>query len=113
MAAQGPFRRRICSLHSHKRGLSHCEALKSRLCREGFSAATDKNVSVTRPTDDHELPLQKTQRDLAPTGRWLLGWFKRARQRRPSPDEQGNHMLRNTSEVTPGDHGVPGVTKNA
>ena len=39
-----------------------------RLCLEGFTAATDKNVSVTRPTDDHELPLQRTQRDLAPTG---------------------------------------------
>ena len=37
--------------------------------------------------------LQRTQRELAPTGVRLFCWFKRAVQRRPSPDEQGKHML--------------------
>jgi hypothetical protein len=63
-----------------------------------------------------QLPLQRTQRDLLPTGRWFLGWFLRAGQRRPSPDEQGAGRRAGSRGtacfIRHQKYGVPEITKN-
>ena len=73
------------SLHSHERGILaywQAKALKAFASHHRFCPRFRTRIG---PLVRSSSQLQRTQRDLAPTGRWLLGRFKTAGQRKPSP----------------------------